>query len=78
MAEQPVSPSVVSFPGSPFRLHQPFPPAGDQPGAIAALTEGQPFARAEPDLAVTTGPLEEFALLTPRLHAAGLERIEKF
>ena len=43
---------------------------------IAALTEGQPFARAEPDLAVTTGPLEEFALLTPRLHAAGLERIE--
>ena len=32
--------SVVSFPGSPFRLHQPFPPAGDQPEAIRQLVEG--------------------------------------
>ncbi|MEO7403061.1 MAG: DEAD/DEAH box helicase family protein, partial [Burkholderiales bacterium] len=31
---------VLSFPGSPFRLHQPFEPAGDQPEAIAKLTEG--------------------------------------
>lgn len=31
---------VESFPGSPFRLHQPFPPAGDQPTAIAQLVEG--------------------------------------
>ena len=31
---------VVTFPGSPFRLHQPFPPAGDQPTAIAALISG--------------------------------------
>jgi excinuclease ABC subunit B len=31
---------VVSFEGSPFRLHQPFPPAGDQPDAIARLVEG--------------------------------------
>jgi excinuclease ABC subunit B len=31
---------VVTFPGSPFRLHQPFPPAGDQPAAIDMLTEG--------------------------------------
>lgn len=31
---------IVTFPGSPYRLHQPFPPAGDQPAAIAALTEG--------------------------------------
>ncbi len=31
---------VVTFPGSPFRLHQPFPPAGDQPAAIAQLVEG--------------------------------------
>lgn len=30
----------IDFPGSPFRLHQPFPPAGDQPAAIAALVEG--------------------------------------
>ena len=32
--------AFVTFPGSPFRLHQPFPPAGDQPSAIAALVEG--------------------------------------
>ncbi|BAL25163.1 excinuclease ABC subunit UvrB [Azoarcus sp. KH32C] len=31
---------VITFEGSPFRLHQPFPPAGDQPSAIALLTEG--------------------------------------
>jgi excinuclease ABC subunit B len=30
----------VSFPDSPFRLFQPFPPAGDQPAAIAGLVEG--------------------------------------
>ena len=33
-------PTVVSFPGSPFKLHQPFAPAGDQPTAIAQLSEG--------------------------------------
>lgn len=32
--------SMLTFPGSPFRLHQPFPPAGDQPEAIARLVEG--------------------------------------
>ena len=32
--------ACVTFPGSPFRLHQPFLPAGDQPSAIAALVEG--------------------------------------
>ncbi|HEX7634955.1 MAG TPA: excinuclease ABC subunit UvrB [Noviherbaspirillum sp.] len=31
---------IVTFPDSPFRLYQPFPPAGDQPGAIAKLVEG--------------------------------------
>ncbi|MFC3624966.1 excinuclease ABC subunit UvrB [Vogesella amnigena] len=31
---------LVTYPGSPFRLHQPFPPAGDQPTAIASLVEG--------------------------------------
>ncbi len=40
MADTPASPTIVTFEGSPFRLHQPFPPAGDQPAAIAALTEG--------------------------------------
>ncbi|MBB4010878.1 excinuclease ABC subunit B [Niveibacterium umoris] len=31
---------IVEFPGSPFRLHQPFEPAGDQPTAISKLVEG--------------------------------------
>jgi excinuclease ABC subunit B len=30
----------VSFPGSPFELYQPYPPAGDQPEAINQLVEG--------------------------------------
>ncbi|MFD0666117.1 excinuclease ABC subunit UvrB [Ramlibacter sp. MAHUQ-53] len=30
----------VTFPGSPFELFQPYPPAGDQPAAIAQLVEG--------------------------------------
>ncbi|MDZ7857659.1 excinuclease ABC subunit UvrB [Sphaerotilus sp.] len=30
----------VSFPGSPFQLFQPYPPAGDQPTAIDQLVEG--------------------------------------
>ncbi len=39
---QAASPSenIVRFPGSPFLLHQPFPPAGDQPEAIAQVVEG--------------------------------------
>jgi len=32
--------AIISFPDSPFKLHQPFPPAGDQPTAIAQLSEG--------------------------------------
>ncbi|QOY96731.1 excinuclease ABC subunit UvrB [Massilia sp. UMI-21] len=31
---------MITYPGSPFKLHQPFPPAGDQPTAIAGLIEG--------------------------------------
>ena len=30
----------VSYPGSPYQLFQPYPPAGDQPTAIAQLVEG--------------------------------------
>jgi excinuclease ABC subunit B len=44
MAELPVvdtpAATVVTFPDSPFKLHQPFPPAGDQPAAIDKLCEG--------------------------------------
>ena len=31
---------VITFPDSPYELHQPFPPAGDQPEAIDKLVEG--------------------------------------
>ncbi|WP_229218942.1 excinuclease ABC subunit UvrB [Rugamonas brunnea] len=36
----PSAATIVTFPDSPFRLHQPFPPAGDQPTAINELCEG--------------------------------------
>ena len=32
---------IVRYPDSPFILHQPFPPAGDQPSAIEALSGPQ-------------------------------------
>jgi excinuclease ABC subunit B len=32
--------NIITFPNSPYRLHQPFAPAGDQPTAIAQLVEG--------------------------------------
>ena len=31
---------IIQFPGNPFEIHQPFPPAGDQPTAIKQLVEG--------------------------------------
>jgi len=34
------TPGFVRYPNSPFALYQPYPPAGDQPAAIDALTEG--------------------------------------
>jgi excinuclease ABC subunit B len=40
MTETATSIPVVCFEGSPFKLHQPFPPAGDQPEAIRLLVEG--------------------------------------
>jgi excinuclease ABC subunit B len=39
LAEAPKG-QFVSYPGSPFELFQPYPPAGDQPTAIATLVEG--------------------------------------
>src|SRR5690606_560817 len=33
-------PAFQEFPGSPFKLFQPYPPAGDQPSAIDQLVEG--------------------------------------
>jgi len=34
------APGFVQYPGSPFQLYQPYPPAGDQPQAIDALVQG--------------------------------------
>ncbi len=34
------APRFLMYPGSPYRLHQPFAPAGDQPEAIEKLIEG--------------------------------------
>jgi len=39
-ASQPPAGEFVQFDGSPFALFQPYPPAGDQPAAIAQLVEG--------------------------------------
>ena len=38
--DAPAEGTFVKFPGSPFELFQPYPPAGDQPTAIAGLVEG--------------------------------------
>ena len=38
--EAPKTGQFVTFPGSPFELYQPYPPAGDQPEAIDKLVEG--------------------------------------
>jgi excinuclease ABC subunit B len=38
--EAPAEGQFVSYPGSPFELYQPYPPAGDQPAAIEKLSEG--------------------------------------
>lgn len=37
---QDFKPSFIEYPNSPFSLYQPYPPAGDQPHAIAGLIEG--------------------------------------
>ncbi len=39
-ADETPSGQFVTFPGSPFELYQPYPPAGDQPVAIDQLVEG--------------------------------------
>ena len=45
---------------------------------IAALTEGQAFARSGPDRAITTGDLADFEKLSGAFAHYGIERLEKF
>ena len=48
-------PLIVTFPNSPFKLHQHFEPAGDQPEAIAKLVEGVESGLAYQTLLGVTG-----------------------
>lgn len=52
----------VSFPGSPFQLFQPYPPAGDQPQAIEQLVEGVNDGLAYQTLLGVTGSGKTFTM----------------
>ena len=54
--------SVVTFPNSPYKLHQPFEPAGDQPNAIAQLVEGLNDGLAFQTLLGVTGSGKTFTM----------------
>ncbi len=45
---------------------------------IAALTQGQDFARSQPDFAVTTGPIDDFRLLKTAFAAHGFDELSHF
>ncbi|MDH5285778.1 MAG: excinuclease ABC subunit UvrB [Betaproteobacteria bacterium] len=53
---------VVTFPGSPYELHQTFEPAGDQPEAIAKLVEGLSDGLAFQTLLGVTGSGKTFTM----------------
>jgi excinuclease ABC subunit B len=54
--------AVMTYPGSPFRLHQPFSPAGDQPQAIEKLVEGLNDGLAYQTLLGVTGSGKTFTM----------------
>ncbi|RZI79937.1 MAG: excinuclease ABC subunit UvrB [Rubrivivax sp.] len=66
LGDRPVDPAVpgefVRFPGSPFELYQPYPPAGDQPTAIAQLSEGVQDGLAYQTLLGVTGSGKTFTM----------------
>ena len=53
---------IVTFPNSPYKLHQPFEPAGDQPEAIAKLMEGIEDGLAFQTLLGVTGSGKTFTI----------------
>ncbi|MFN0316854.1 MAG: excinuclease ABC subunit UvrB [Burkholderiales bacterium] len=53
---------ILTFPNSPFRLHQPFLPAGDQPQAIEKLVEGVNDGLAFQTLLGVTGSGKTFTM----------------
>ena len=54
--------TFVQFPDSPFELYQPYPPAGDQPAAIAQLCEGLADGEAFQTLLGVTGSGKTFTM----------------
>ncbi|MGO8756473.1 MAG: excinuclease ABC subunit UvrB [Gallionellaceae bacterium] len=54
--------NIITFPNSPYRLHQPFEPAGDQPTAIAQLVEGINDGLAYQTLLGVTGSGKTFTM----------------
>jgi excinuclease ABC subunit B len=60
--EQAFQGELASFPGSPFQLFQPYPPAGDQPQAIAKLAEGVSDGLAYQTLLGVTGSGKTFTM----------------
>jgi excinuclease ABC subunit B len=54
--------NIITFPDSPYRLHQPFEPAGDQPTAIAQLVEGVEDGLAYQTLLGVTGSGKTFTM----------------
>ena len=61
-ADTPVNGTFVQFPNSPFELFQPYPPAGDQPAAIAQLCEGLADGEAFQTLLGVTGSGKTFTM----------------
>jgi len=60
--EVPILPVLLTFPNSPFRLNQPFVPAGDQPEAIDKLVEGLNDGLAYQTLLGVTGSGKTFTM----------------
>ena len=57
-----ILPVIVTFPNSPFRLHEPFSPAGDQPQAIRQLVDGVQDGLAFQTLLGVTGSGKTFTM----------------
>jgi excinuclease ABC subunit B len=60
--DTPIDGVFVSYPDSPFQLFQPYPPAGDQPTAIASLCEGIEDGLAYQTLLGVTGSGKTFTM----------------
>ena len=56
------APNIRTFPDSPYKLHEPFAPAGDQPAAIAQLVEGIDDGLAFQTLLGVTGSGKTFTM----------------